>query len=233
MKCSLAFLALAATALASKEVRNDKHGDSYPTPTVTYHKPDVTESKKVVEYTTLTSLCPYTVTKTVGGSTVCITYYSTSTIVKEVPTEVPVYVTSVTTEYKTEDVYTTTTCPVVTYTTVIAGSTICITETHTKTITYSSAYTVTEVIPVTVTKDVEETVAVTVGGGETVTQESVTYVYVSSTISQTFTSAPPTVVVPTTATSTTSSGPVTAAAVARDAPAVALVAGIVGAIALL
>jgi len=232
MKSSLSILALAATVLAAKEVRNDKHHD-YPTPTVTAYNPDVTETKKAVEYTTITSLCPVTETKTVGGSTICITWTSTSTIVKEVATTVPVYVTSVTTEYKTTDVYTTTTCPVVTYTTVIQGSTICITETHTKTITYSSAYTVTEVIPVTVTSEVDETVAVTIGGGETVTQESVTYVYVSSTISQTFTSAPPTVVVPTTATSITSAGPVTAAANARDAPAVALVAGIVGAIALL
>ena len=66
-------------------------------------------------YTTITSLCPVTETKTVGGKTVYVTYYSTSTIVKEVPTTVPVYVTSITTVYKTTDVYTTTTCPVTTY----------------------------------------------------------------------------------------------------------------------
>jgi len=74
-----------------------------------------TETKKDVAYTTITSLCPVTETKTVGGSTICITWYSTSTIVKEVPTTVPVYVTSATTIYETADVFTTVTCPVTTY----------------------------------------------------------------------------------------------------------------------
>lgn len=50
-----------------------------------------------------------------GGSTVYVTKYSTSTIVKEVPTTVPVYVTSITTVYKTSEVYTTTTNPVKVY----------------------------------------------------------------------------------------------------------------------
>lgn len=84
-----------------------------------------------VVYTTLTELCPVTETKVVGGSTVEITWTSTSTIVTKVQETETVYTTSVATEYETTDVYTTVTCPVTTYTTVIEGSTVKVTKTDT------------------------------------------------------------------------------------------------------
>lgn len=60
-----------------------------------------------VAYTTLTELCPVTETKVVGGSTVEITWTSTSTVVTKVRQTETVYTTSVATEYETTDVYTT------------------------------------------------------------------------------------------------------------------------------
>lgn len=48
-----------------------------------------------------------TETKVVGGSTVEITWTSTSTVVTQVQQTATVYTTSVATEYETTDVYTT------------------------------------------------------------------------------------------------------------------------------
>lgn len=56
-------------------------------------------------YTTLTELCPVTETKVVDGSTVEITWTSTSTIVTQVQQTETIYTTSVATEYETTDVY--------------------------------------------------------------------------------------------------------------------------------
>ncbi len=95
-----------------------------------------------------------TETKVVDGSTVEITWTSTSTIVTQVKATQTVYTTSVATEYETTDVYTTVcltltlmcarggidrvltemdqiSCPVTTYTTVSEGSTIKVTQTDT------------------------------------------------------------------------------------------------------
>ncbi|KAH8895138.1 hypothetical protein GQ53DRAFT_78425 [Thozetella sp. PMI_491] len=65
---------------------------------VTVPGPTVTEHTAVTEYTTITSLCPITETKTVGGSTVVVTWTSTVVVVTAVPTTVDVYTTEVTTE---------------------------------------------------------------------------------------------------------------------------------------
>jgi hypothetical protein len=60
-----------------------------------------------VVYKTLTELCPVTETKVVDGSTVEITWTSTSTVVTKVQETETIYTTSVATEYETTDVYTT------------------------------------------------------------------------------------------------------------------------------
>ena len=70
----------------------------------------LTRSVPVV-YTTLTELCPVTETKVVGGSTVEVTWTSTSTVVKEVKATQTVFTTSVATRVTkvdlTQTVYTT------------------------------------------------------------------------------------------------------------------------------
>ncbi|KAK4106729.1 hypothetical protein N658DRAFT_28307 [Parathielavia hyrcaniae] len=98
---------------------------------VTHTAPPVTKTEGEVIYTTLTELCPVTETKVVDGSTVEITWTSTSTVVTKVQETQTVYTTSVATEYETTDVYETVTCPVTTYTTVSEGSTIKVTHTDT------------------------------------------------------------------------------------------------------
>lgn len=60
--------------------------------------PPVVQTTEVVQYETITSLCPVTETKTIGGSTVVITWTSTSLIQTVVPTTVNVFTTQVTTE---------------------------------------------------------------------------------------------------------------------------------------
>ena len=87
-------------------------------------------------------------------------------------------------------------------------------------------------IPVTQTKEVDYTVAVTVGEGATVTQQSLTVIYASRPVTQTQAPPPVTVVQPTTSTSTTAAGVVTAAANSNNAPAVAFIAGVIGAVVL-
>ena len=65
--------------------------------------PAVTESEGVTNYQTITSLCPVTDTKTVGGSTVHVTWTSTRLITTYKPTTVDVTVGSgaTVTEYPT------------------------------------------------------------------------------------------------------------------------------------
>ncbi len=53
--------------------------------------------------------------KTIGGSPVCVTWTSTSTITQAIPTTVEVYTTLVTTAYETTDVYTTLSYPETAY----------------------------------------------------------------------------------------------------------------------
>ncbi|WQF75968.1 hypothetical protein CDEST_00982 [Colletotrichum destructivum] len=209
--------------------------------------PDVTKTEKGVEYTTLTSLCPITETKTVGGETVVVTWISTSTIVTQVPTKVDVYTTVKTTQHLSTEVYETITKPVTTYQTIEHGETHWVTATGTKTITVEKVHTITEVLVETKTKHVEVTHAVTVGGEDVVTQKSWVYVTVSGTVYATQTRAPVTAVVPTTSAVTIpvttvastvvgTSAPVvveTGSADARKAPAAVFLAGVLGAVALL
>ncbi|KDN60315.1 putative repetitive proline-rich cell wall protein [Colletotrichum sublineola] len=213
----------------------------------TIQGPTVTVQTKEVEYTTMTSLCPITETKTVGGETVVVTWISTSTIVTQVPTKVEVYTTVKTTQHLSTEVYETVTKPVTTYQTIEHGETHWVTATGTKTITVEKVHTITEVLVETKTEHVEVTQAVTVGGEDVVTQKSWVYVTVSGTVYATQTRAPNTVVVPTTSAvtipaitvSTTiaaSTAPVVVppnAADARKAPAAVVLAGIFGAVALL
>ncbi len=62
-------------------------------------------------YTTLTELCPVTETKVVGGSTVVVTWTSTSTVVQQVKATQTVFQTSVATRVTqvdlTQTIYTT------------------------------------------------------------------------------------------------------------------------------
>lgn len=62
-------------------------------------------SCSAVVYTTLTEECPVTETTVVDGSTVEITWTSTSTIVTKVQQTQTIYTTSVVTEYESTDVY--------------------------------------------------------------------------------------------------------------------------------
>jgi hypothetical protein len=205
---------------------------------VTQTQPDVTKTAETVVYATSTSLCPITETKTVGGKVETVTWTSTSIVVEKAPTTIPVYVTSVTTEYETVDTYVTTTCPVSTYTTIVKGETVCITTTDTFYVTHSTAYTVTEVIPVTQTKQVDITIATTLEQPATVTEYPTYWTYISGIKYSTVSPPPATITKPTYATSssapivTSSPVPVTAAANANNAPAAALFAGALGFLAL-
>lgn len=117
------------------------------------------------------------------------------------------------------------------------------TNTHKhKTVDFLSANTIfhQEVYPVTSTKEAETTVEVTVGSGQTVSQYTTYVVTQNGTVYTTKSLSPTTVPVPTTLTTTgtpstvTSSPPsqVTAGANSQNRPAVALVAGIFGLMAL-
>ncbi|KAH7037883.1 uncharacterized protein B0I36DRAFT_359516 [Microdochium trichocladiopsis] len=211
-------------------------------PTVIYetvHGPDVTKTEHDVEYTTVTSLCPVTETKTIAGETVVVTWTSTSTI-EEALTKTD-YVHYTVTEHTSTEVYET--CPVTVYTTVSKGETIYITETGTETFYTTYEHVVTETIPVTQTAEVDVTVTHAATNGQTVTEYPTVYVTVSGV--ETVSQAPPppvTVVQPTTvstsvaitstpAPASTSSIPV--AAGAQATPAAALLMGVLGIAALL
>lgn len=191
--------------------------------------PAVTQTEGTVEYSTITSLCPVTETKTKGGSTIYVTWTSTSLITVVVPTTVDVTqvgppVTE--TEGAVETYTTTSLCPV-TETKTVGGSTV-----H---VTWTSTQVITTVKPVTID--------VTVGSGATVTEYPTVVVTENGTVVQTHTAPPGTVVAPTTVsttpvpsvvTSASSSAPVqvTNAANPNKAPAAALIAGIFGVLAL-
>lgn len=183
-----------------------------------------------------------TETKTIDGHTSVITWYSTSTIVQKAETTVDVYTTLVTTKHVETLVYETIEKPETAYKTIEHGETIWLTKTGTKKVYVTAVKTITEVLPVTKTKHVEATVAVTVPGEEVVTHKSLIWITVSGTVHQTFTEGPSTVVVPETSVvtvppvTTAATAPVTVetgAADSKKAPAAALLAGIFGAVALL
>ncbi|KAI1842705.1 hypothetical protein JX265_002689 [Neoarthrinium moseri] len=161
--------------------------------------PAVTKTAETEVYTTLTSLCPVTETKTVGGSTVVVTWTSTSTIKEVVPTTAIAYTSYTVTEHVSTEVYVTEECPETTYTTVSKGSTIYVTKTGTETVTKTKEYTLTETIPVTQTKDIEVTYTTEATEGETVTAYPTVWVTYSGSTIITKTKAPTTVNVPTTA----------------------------------
>ncbi|KAK4232171.1 hypothetical protein QBC38DRAFT_146980 [Podospora fimiseda] len=217
---------------------------------VTQTAPPVTKTEGDIVYTTLTELCPVTETTVVSGSTVEIIWTSTSTIVTKVAQTETIYTTSIVTEYETTDVYETVTCPVVTQTTVIEGKTKKITKTNTITKAVTDIHTVTEIIPVTVTESVDVVVGVPVTTRQTVTGYSTVIVSQGNTIYTSEPLPPTTINIPTTITAGpeptpsvvvpingTSSAPpiVTAGANSQQAmaPLAAVVAGVLGAVALL
>lgn len=200
--------------------------------------PDQTKTAETVVYTTLTSECPYTTTVTEQGQVVTKTLTSTNTIVTQVDKTYSqtVYTTSATTEYETTDVYVTESCPVTSYTTVIEGSTTVVEQTNTHSVTVTKIYTTTAVYPVTMTKNIDTTVEVTVGQGQTVSQYTTYVVTQNGTFYTTKSLVPVTTVIPatrtTTAGTTATTAPVVAGANTKSGPAAALLAGIVGLVAL-
>ncbi|KAK8055305.1 hypothetical protein PG993_000532 [Apiospora rasikravindrae] len=119
--------------------------------------PAVTKTAATEVYTTLTSLCPVTETKTIEGETQVVVWTSTSTIHTVVPVTQTAYESYTVTEHKSTEVFTTEICPETTYTTISSGHTIYVTETGTETVTSTKEYVVTETIPVTATKEVDVT----------------------------------------------------------------------------
>ncbi|KAK6843231.1 hypothetical protein PG989_008310 [Apiospora arundinis] len=119
--------------------------------------PAVTKTAATEVYTTLTSLCPVTETKTIEGATQVVIWTSTSTIKTVVPVTATAYESYTVTEHKATEVFTTEICPETTYTTVSSGHTVYITSTGTQVVTSTKEYVVTETIPVTATKEVDVT----------------------------------------------------------------------------
>ncbi|RAL59726.1 hypothetical protein DID88_000358 [Monilinia fructigena] len=109
--------------------------------------PPQTKTTETYAYQTSTVVYPVSQVQTVSG--IPITKVFTSTIYTEVkvPTTVVQYTTTQANEYKTTDVYETTTCIENVYTTVSAGSTIVLTATETNTIKVTSVHTFTSTLP--------------------------------------------------------------------------------------
>ncbi|KAL8295107.1 hypothetical protein RB597_008435 [Gaeumannomyces tritici] len=217
-------------------------------PTVIYttlHGADKTETAKEVVHVTHTKFLPTTETKVLDGQTRTITYTKTQLVEEVVPTTIKVYTTQETTKYVKTEVHETVTCPVTTYTTVIEGETKTVVKTNTITVKVTDAITVTELRPVTRTANVDQTVKVTVPGGVTTINSPTVVVTMSGTQTQTIPGPPGTVVTPTTLTTSrpaappatsapATTSPVPAAGARIDnAPALALLAGLLGAVALL
>ena len=210
--------------------------NAYTTIYETQKLPDTTQTAVEVEKSTVTSLCPVTEVKTVNGEVVTRTYTSTSIYVTQVQTviEETKYLPG-NTQTKVEVAQSTVTslCPV--------------TETHTVngevvTKVYTSTQIIVKQIPTTI--EAVETIVKTVEGQEVETQYSKVYVTVGGgTVVQTVQAPPTHVVVPETSvvqvppvTVTNQAPPATTAPVevhpnagqSNQAPAVALLAGIVG-----
>jgi len=120
--------------------------------TVTIPGPPVTTYVDTEVYTTYTSICPVTETKTLAGSTIFEVHSTVSTIIVKVPTTIYDYTSVLTTQYETTEIYATESWFETFFTTISAGSTIVITETLTSTIHITSAYTLTSTFEPPTTK---------------------------------------------------------------------------------
>ncbi|KAG4030516.1 hypothetical protein MFRU_012g02490 [Monilinia fructicola] len=109
--------------------------------------PPQTKTIETYAYQTSTALYPITQVQTVSGIPITKVYTSTIYTEVKVPTTIVQYTTTQATEYKTTDVYETTTCVENVYTTVSAGSTIVLTATETNTIKVTSVHTLTSTLP--------------------------------------------------------------------------------------
>ncbi|KAB8296847.1 hypothetical protein EYC80_002258 [Monilinia laxa] len=109
--------------------------------------PPQTKTIETYAYQTSTVLYPVTHIQTVSGIPITKVYTSTIYTEVKVPTTIVQYTTTQATEYKTTDVYETTTCIENVYTTVSAGSTIVLTATETNTIKVTSVHTFTSTLP--------------------------------------------------------------------------------------
>ncbi|PQE30657.1 repetitive proline-rich cell wall protein [Rutstroemia sp. NJR-2017a WRK4] len=188
-------------------------------------------------YMTSTSYCPVTEVSTIceySSSSSSVKAANdkqlvfTSTILTEVkvPTTIKIYTTAQATEYKTTDVYTTTTDLEAVYTTISAGSTNVYTVTEKSIIKATSAYTLTSILaaptsevivyaPTTVANTIQETAIVTIPNVKTVTLQTTYYANTTFTVHSSVLGAPSTVTVlpPSTITQAT-----TASVIASSAP---------------
>lgn len=208
--------------------------------TETVHKPGNTYTTTFTTTSTLVTKVPSVIYETVHGPVIT----ETAKEVVKVPVTDIVYTTLQTTVYEKTNVYVTTTCPVTTYTTIIKGETRFVTATNTKTVKVTSAHVVTEVQPITMTHYKDETVEIVIPGASTIVEQPTHYVTLGNTLTATRAEPPVTLVSPTTLTTqvpvtsqqqepATTSAPVpTAAADTNNAPIMALVAGIIGIVAL-
>lgn len=200
-------------------------------------QPDVTKYATDVIYHTKTSLCPVTVTKTIEGEVITEVYTTTDYIVEKVETTIYDQVKKPdVTKQEHVVVYNTkySLCPV-TVTKTIEGEVV--------TNVYTSTSVIVEKVETTI--PAYETIIKTVGHGEVVTQYSkIVYTVGGGTVYQTVAPQPTTVQLPetevvtkpeVTVPATPTEAPVevsTGAAAANKAPAIAFMAGVVGAIAL-
>lgn len=100
----LTTIVVTKTAPPVTKTEGEGEGDARP-PARSILDASLTVDQCAVVYTTKTELCPVIETTVVGGSTVEITWTSTSTIVTQVQQTQTVFTTSVVTEYETTDVY--------------------------------------------------------------------------------------------------------------------------------
>ncbi|KAJ4229836.1 hypothetical protein NW759_003204 [Fusarium solani] len=200
-------------------------------------QPDVTKYATDVIYYTRTSLCPVTVTKTIEGEVITEVYTSTDYIVEKVETTIYDQVKKPdVTKQEHVVVYNTkySLCPI-TVTKTIEGEVV--------TNVYTSTSVIVEKVETTI--PAYETIVKTVGQGEVVTQYSkIVYTVGGGTVYETVAPQPTTVQLPETEVvtkpevtipATPTEAPVevpTGAAAANKAPALAFMAGVVGAIAL-
>jgi len=244
MKAVLSLLTLASSALAANIVRDDYGHGGYGHDKPGKEIPVTTEV--IVTYTTV---CPVTEIITKSGKPVYVTYTTTSTVTEKKPTVIyktvkvdvteTVHTTYVKTAYEVTDIYQTVTCPEIVYTTISEGKTVKVTKTNTITKYITDIHTVKTVIPVTVTDVVQQTVGVTKGGKATVTDYSTMVIKTTNTVTSEIKVPPTTTVIP--VTSTQAPAPpstlsiVTAAANGNHqmSPVMALVAGALGAIAMI
>lgn len=208
----------------------------------TVKNPDVTQDIHKTVYTTSTSLCPYTEYVTIGGETQTRVFTSTKIIVTQVPsviTQVESVPGATETQYEVQKSTRFEVIPITNVET-IQGEAVTQVFTSTKIVIEKVATTLEAVETIYLTNSLQEVqtqyskVFVTVGGG-TVTQnvpgKPTTYV-----VPQTSVISQPPVTVTSEQPPPATSAPVevpTGAGQANKAPAIALMAGIAGALALL